>query len=137
MIDSKIKIIKDIPIAYVAKKGFPSAVAGKAFWELEQKISPQGNKFFGVFDEDKNEYRACVAITKENQNVVEDFNQGVISGGSYAYLVLTGSHNDILHKIKPTFDLLAKKYKRDFSRPCVEFYKRHTEVFIMFPIATD
>ena len=134
MTDPQIKVIKDIPIAYVAKKGFPSIVAGKAFFELEQKVPLQGNKFFGIFDENKNEYRACVAITEENKDIIRNFDKSIIPGGSYAYVVLTGNYNDILCRIKPALDLLIEKYKRDLLRSNVEFYKRHTEVYVMLPI---
>ncbi len=128
------KTIEDIPVAYVAKQGHPSAVASKAFWELEQKVSFKGNKFYGVFDENKNEYRACVAINKTNQDALSGLAHGTISGGLYVYTVLKGEYNYIVRQVGPTFTTLTEKYTKDISRPSIEFYTRHTEVIVMLPI---
>lgn len=130
----QVKTIEDIPIAYVAKQGHPAAVAGKAFWELEQKVPLQGNKFYGVFDEGKNEYRACVALNEAHQSSTQGLDRGIIEGGAYAYTTLTGSYHAIVRQIASTFENLAEKYQRDPSRLPVEFYKRHTEVLVMLPI---
>lgn len=130
----QVKTIEDIPVACVAKQGHPAAVAGRAFWELEQKVPLKGNKFYGVFDESKNEYRACVTLSEANQNLTEGLDRGIIRKGDYAYITLTGSYNDIVRQIAPAFKVLAEKYERDLSRLPVEFYRRHTEVVVMLPI---
>ncbi len=130
----QVKTIEDIPVAYVVKQGHPSLVAGRAFWELEQKVPLRGNKFYGVFDERKNEYRACAALNDSNQGVTKGLERGVIPGGSYACATLVGSYHDIVRQIAPTFEVLAEKYRRDPARLPVEFYKRHTEVVVMLPI---
>ncbi len=130
----QLKTIEDIPIAYVAKQGHPAAVAGKAFWELEQKVPLKGNTFYGVFDEIKNEYRACVALNEVNQSATQGLDHGMIKGGTYAYAALTGSYHAIVRQIAPTFESLAEQCQRDPSRLLVEFYKRHTEVLVMLPI---
>ena len=133
----QIKTIEDIPVAYITKKGSRAAVAGRAFWELEQKIPLKGNKFYGVFDESRNEYRACVAFSATNKSLTEGLDRGIIRGGAYACTTLVGDYRDIVRQIGPAFNTLAEKYKRDFSRPCVEFYKRHTEVLAMLPIISE
>ena len=132
----QIKTIEDIPVACVAKKGGPADVAGKAFWELEQKVPLKGNKFYGVYDESENEYRACVALDETNQSSTGGLERGIIRGGVYAYTTLIGDYGNIVRQIGPAFHALAEKYERDFSRPCVEFYKRHTEVLAMLPIVS-
>jgi len=131
---SQIKTIQDIPVAYVAKKGHPSAVAEKAFGDLEQKVPLRGNKFYGVFDRNENEYRACVALTEANQTAVQGFAQSIIHGGAYACTTLVGDYYNILRQIKPAFDALAAQYECDPARSNVEFYKRHTEVVVMLPV---
>lgn len=118
----------------VVKQGHPAAAAGKAFWELEQKVPLKGNKFYGVFDESKKEYRACVALNETNQHLTEGLTRGVIRGGNYACTTITGGYNDIVRQISPAFEALAGKYERDLSRLPVEFYKRHTEVVVMLPV---
>ncbi|MBI2624166.1 GyrI-like domain-containing protein [Candidatus Parcubacteria bacterium] len=130
----QIKTIEDIPIAYVAKQGHPAVVAGRAFWELEQRVPLKGNKFYGVFDERTNEYRACVALSEANQDSAQGLNRGVIQGGAYAYTTIVGDYRDIVRQVGPAFDELARSYRRDPARPCVEFYKRHTEVLVMLPV---
>lgn len=130
----QVKTIEDIPVACVAKQGHPDACAGKAFWELEQKVPLKGNKFYGVFDEGINEYRACVALSETNRHLAGGLSRGIIRGGDYAYTTLTGSYNDIVRQIAPAFEALQEKYQRDPSRLPVEFYKRHTEVLVMLPI---
>lgn len=134
MITSYIKIIEDIPVAYIAKNGNPKDVAEKAFWELEQKVPLKGNKFYGVFDDKLNEYRACVAINEVNQKDIKGLNQGIIQGGTYAYSTLVGEYFENLRQIAPTLDNLMKNYQKDPTRPCVEFYKRQTEIIVMLPI---
>jgi DNA gyrase inhibitor GyrI len=130
----QIKKIEAIPVAYIGKSGHPASVAGQAFMELEQTVPLQGNHFYGIYDESANEYRACVAINDSNRQIVQELSQGIIQGGSYAYTTLTGDYNMIVREIGPTFDALAAQYTRDTTRPCVEFYKRHTEVLVMLPI---
>lgn len=130
----QVKTIENIPVACVAKQGHPAAVAGKAFWALEQKVPLKGNKFYGVFDESKNEYRACVALNETNQHLVESLSREIIRGGDYAYTTLTGNYNDIVRQIAPAFKALQEKYQRDPSRLPVEFYKRHTGVLVMLPV---
>ncbi|HEY4484567.1 MAG TPA: GyrI-like domain-containing protein [Candidatus Paceibacterota bacterium] len=131
------KTIEDIPVAYVAKNGQPASVAGKAFWELEQKVPLKGNRFYGVYDENVNEYKACVAISDTNREAVQDLSHGIIQGGLYAHTTLMGSYSNIVRQIPSTFKSLVSEYTRDKTRPCVEFYKRHTEVILMFPITHD
>lgn len=133
----QVKTIEDIPVAYVAKRGQPAGVAGKAFWELEQRVPLKGNKFYGVFDDSKNEYWACVALNETNQAVTQGMDHGIVRGGAYAYTVIEGNYWDIVRQIGPAFDELARSYQRDPARPYVEFYKRHTEVFVMLPIEKE
>ena len=132
----QVKTIEDIPVAFVAKQGHPAAVAGKAFWELEQKIPLKGNKFYGVYNEGKNEYRACAALNETNKHLTEGLSRGIILGGDYAYTTMAGSYNDIVRQIAPAFEALAEKYERDPARLPVEFYRRHTEVVVMLPIVS-
>ena len=129
-----VKTIENMTIAYVAKTGNPATVAGKAFWELERKVPLKGNKFYGIYNESKNEYWACVAINQENQDAIKDLAHGEIAGGVYACATLSGNYNSLLREIAPTFNALIKEYTRDTTRLPVEFYKRHTEIIVMLPI---
>jgi len=137
MSNFQVKTVDEVPVAFVAKVGNPAFVSAKAFWELENKVPLKGNKFYGVYDESKNEYKACVAITQENQEAVKDLAKGTIAGGIYACTTLIGEYNSLLREIAPAFNALIREYNRDTTRPSVEFYKRHTEIIAMLPIVEE
>ncbi len=130
--------LEDIPVAFVKVEGGPTHAA-KAFAELEARMgSFRGKRFYGVFDVNTGEYRACVRLDENNPDSM-GLDSGTIPGRKYARTKIvdwTGKE----HTIGPTFDELVKNciesgHEIDITRPSIEFYRSQQELFLLVPIS--
>jgi len=129
--------IEDIPVMFVRERGEPSRSAPRAFARLESTLpSLQGRKFYGVFDLDAGEYRACVALSEGDEPETVGCTRGVIPGGTYLRARLRGEPQDTTSRISETFAGMAAAESPDPSRLAIEFYRRRDQVDLLFPVLT-
>ncbi len=103
--------------------------------ELESAVGPlRGRKFFGVFDEVKHEYRACVAKADGDDPETLGLEEGTLAGGRYARRRLRGEPPAIYARIAPNFQQLAQRPDRDDSRLGIEFYRAHDVIDLLLPV---
>ena len=127
---------EDVPVLYVRRRDEMPKAAREAFEELERRVGDlRGRKFYGVFAPREGEYRACVAAGTEGEAQTLGLTEGVIPGGRYLKETLRGEPEQIYARIPGTFDSLsAAAGAIDYSRPSIEFYRRHDEVVLLLPI---
>lgn len=131
---TKVITLEPLDVMYVAEKGNPQFSAGKAFEKLEQVVSLKGRRFYGIWDSNRNEYRAATKIQEGDNPKKLGLETFTITGGKYATAHTEGPYLEIVRKIGPMFASLEKEFTTDKSRLPIEFYKRHTEVHIYLPI---
>jgi hypothetical protein len=124
--------LEPIRVVYTNSFGHPSK--SDAFMRLERIVPLKGNKFYATYNSNTQEYCACAKIDDDKQAQEFGLPIKIIDGGWYATAELEGSFVEIIRKIGPTFDGLAKKFKSDSSRLPIEFYKRHTHIILYLPI---
>ncbi len=110
----------------------------KAFADLESKLPVvngkrvlKGRKFYGAIN--NGEYMACFSFRQEDDTEKMDLEKWEIPRGRYARTVIENWTNN-RSKIGPAFGEMEKMYKRDGSRPLIEFYRSHTELVLMMPV---
>ena len=128
---NSITFIGDIPVVYIiAKDGL--AGAKEAFKKLKTIIGKvSGKKFYGVFDKENNEYRACVKIEGDINNC--NLERGVIPGGKYARKKIK-DWSKSFDRVSISFSKLCEKNKTDLDRPTVEFYRSVRDLIVMVPV---
>lgn len=104
--------------------------------EVEHAVgSLRGRKFYGVFDPDAGEYRACVQWREGDNAAVIGLEDGVLPGGRYARERLEGAPPAVYGLIQPACERLARRPDRDPSRPEIEFYRRHDLIDLLLRVA--
>jgi hypothetical protein len=96
----------------------------------------KGRKFYGYFNPDTNEYRACVARTAEDlPPETIDLKPWIIPKGLYTYEKIE-DWNGKKHLIAPAFERMIKENENviDWSRPILEFYKSMNELRLLVPV---
>lgn len=128
---NSITFIGDIPVMYIiAKDGLIGAK--DAFKKLKNLIGNTGDKkFYGVFDKESNEYRACVKIEDGINSC--NLERGVIPGGKYARRKIKDWSKRV-DRVSASFSKLAEKNKADLDRPTVEFYRSVRDLIVMVPV---
>lgn len=128
-------VFNETNVMYFSLQGIGNARL--AFDHLESKLSSlHGRKFFGYYDPDTEEYRACVEITPEDPSPEKiGLRKWIIPPGKYVYekiLQWSGKTNSI----GPTIEKLIRENRGivDFSRPILEYYKSLNELRIMVPV---
>ena len=118
-----------VPVLYVRADGGPAG-APEAFERLEATLGgPKGRGFLGWFRD--GEYRACVVRRDgEPAGLLEE---DTVPGGAYA----RARHEGPAHRIHETFGALLTAHAPDRTRPSLEDYRRHDEVWALLPVATD
>jgi hypothetical protein len=127
--------LNDIPMMYIAAEGGPAG-ARDAFNKLEGKLpSLKGRKFYGTFQPETGEYRACVAIESGDDPNRMGLATGVIPGGLYFREKLKNWMSRI-DEIGKTFLAIAERerHRVDKNRPSVEFYRSQDELILLLPI---
>jgi hypothetical protein len=130
--------LEEIPVMGVGElegEGGPGSVAAKVFERLERCLETlRGRKFYGLYYPQTGEYRACVALRKEDDPTALGFIQDVIPRGVYLRTRIRGEPDEIYPQIPSTFAELAAKTTPDPTRPSVEYYRRRTELDLLLPI---
>ena len=117
-----------VPVMFVEAKGGISG-ASAAFENLERRFpSLRGRKFFATVQGE--DYRACVATKPGDDPRALRLRTSVIPGGLYARARLRGGPENI----GPAFEALSAEHPRDASRPVIEFYRRHDDIILFFPV---
>ena len=124
-------------VMYVSTKGATNARA--AFDRLESKLpSLKGRKFYGYFDPETEEYRACAAVIEGDRDPEAlDLAKWIIPKGKYLYEKIY-HWNRKTDLIAPTFQRLIKENSGiiDFSRPLLEYYKSSRELRLLIPVSS-
>ena len=127
--------LDETELMYVSVQGIASARG--AFDKLESKLPGlKGRKFYGYFNPDTDEYRACVARTAEDpQAEMIGLQHWTIPKGMYTYEKIEDWHSK-KHLIAPAFERMIKENSGviDWSRPILEFYKSMNELRLLVPV---
>ncbi len=123
--------LQPIEVMYVREYEEP---IGEAFEELEAVVGLKGRRFYGLFDEAKGRYWACVQRKEQDDPAALGLETRTLEGGLYAIERLRGSYESLVPRIAPTFDAMAERHKADPCRPSVEYYRRHNEFVLYLPI---
>jgi hypothetical protein len=122
----------ETPVLFVRAVG---GVGGaRAAWDrLEATVgSLRGRQFFGAFDPGSSEYRACVQIVEEEDDL--GLERGVLPGGSYLRARIRGAPPELYERIPTTFAVLAARADPDGTRPSLEYYRRYDEIDLLLPV---
>lgn len=107
----------------------------RVWTELEGLVPLRGRKFYGVFDADGHEYRACVESREGDDAEALGLETGSLPGGRYARVRLEGEPPAVYALIGPTFEKLAQRSDHDRTRPGIEFYRRRDVIELLLPVA--
>jgi DNA gyrase inhibitor GyrI len=108
----------------------------RAWAELEDLVgSLRSRKFYGVFDEQADEYRACVQLREDEDPEALGLSTDTLPGGRYARVRLEGEPPAVYALIAPTFEKLAQRRDYDPTRPAIEFYRRRDVIELLLPVA--
>jgi predicted transcriptional regulator YdeE len=108
----------------------------RSAWERLEEIVPlRGRKFFGAVDKSASDYFACVEVHDDEDPAELGLEPGTLPGGRYLRERLRSEPPELYDRIAPAFQALAATTQRDESRPEIEFYRRHDEVDVLFPVA--
>lgn len=89
-----------------------------------------------MFDPRSGEYRACVALRDGDDPEATGCLRGIIRGGAYLRARLRGELAETTGRIAETFGAMAAAATPDPSRLAVEFYRRHNEIELLFPVTS-
>jgi hypothetical protein len=110
---------------------------GPAFQRLEELVGTRGRKFFGAFYPQEKEYRACVQLQADDDPSALALETGTLPGGRYLRERLRGEPPALYERIGPTFEEMLKQATSDETRPGIEFYRRHDEIDLLLPVASE
>jgi hypothetical protein len=110
---------------------------GPAWQRLEELVGTRGRKFFGAFYPREKEYRVCVQLKEGDEPDAFGLESGTLPGGRYLRQRLRGEPPEVYERIKPTFDELVRASSPDEARPSIEFYRRHDEIDLLLPLASE
>jgi hypothetical protein len=133
----KVTIIEqpDIELIVCRASEFPAGI--KDSWQrLESKLaSLKGRRFYGLtfFEGGRLVYYAGLQPVNDEEVASLGFPTMRLKGGKYARVKLQdwNNHTD---EIGPIFDGLMEEYEKDPGGPTVEFYRSHSELYLMIPI---
>ena len=127
--------LRDIAVMYAAGppgKPIPEQ-APAAFRRLEACLpSLKGRHFYGVVLGD--EYRACVALAREDDDASLPHPTWTIPGGRYVRRRIRDWEQHVA-EIGPALGALCRRADFDRSRPCIEYYRSRRELLILAPVA--
>jgi DNA gyrase inhibitor GyrI len=125
---------EDVRVMFMRTTDEQEAIS-RTWAELEAAVgSLRGRRFYGVFDPETSEYRACVQWREGDDAVALGLEDGSLPGGRYARERLEGQPPAVYRLIQPTFQRLAQRSDRDPSRPEIEFYRRHDVIDLLLPV---
>lgn len=107
----------------------------RAWNDLEAAVgSLHGRRFFGVFDEVRHEYRACVELRAGDDPDALGLETGSLAGGRYARRRLRGEPPAVYAQIAPAFEQLARRPDRDDTRLGIEHYRSRDVIDLLLPV---
>ena len=128
----------DIELVVCRANEFPAGI--KDAWErLESKLaSLKGRKFYGLtyFEDGQLVYYAGLQPKNNEEIQALGFPTMRLKGGKYVRVKLM-DWNSQADEIGPIFDELMETYRKDPSGPTIEFYRSHTELHLMIPLAEN
>jgi hypothetical protein len=128
-------VLDETELMYVSVQGVSNARG--AFDKLESKLPGlKGRKFYGYFNPDTDEYRACVARKAEDSRPETiGLRQWTIPKGLYTYERIEdwNSKKDL---IAATFERMIRENDDviDWARPILEFYKSMNGLRLLVPV---
>lgn len=125
--------LKDTPVMCVVADGGMSGIR-KAWDRLEEPFDTfVGRRFYGVRWGD--EYRACVALSEEDDPEALDLEHWVIPGGLYVSCRIDEWPRHT-HQIPRRFAALEKTATVDRDRPAIEYYRTERELILYVPVVS-
>lgn len=107
----------------------------RAWAALEDLVGLKGRKFYGMFDEQADQYLVATEVRPDDPPDGFGLASGELAGGAYLRLNLHGEPPEVHAGIGPGFDRLHAAAKADPKRPQVEFYRRRNEIELWLPIS--
>lgn len=128
-------ILPETILMYCSVKGVANAKT--AFVKLESALPTlRGRRFYGYYDPDTEEYRACVEmISADPDPATHGFEKWTVPAGPYVYEKImdwqskTSTIASVVQKL-----IEDNKPKIDWSRPILEHYRALNELRIMLPV---
>ncbi len=125
---------QDVVARYVEVRDTADEIPA-SFPILEQSVgSLRGRHFLAAFDPEAGWYRACVEAVEHCSEAERALPRMTVPGGDYLRLRLRGEPPSLYEAILPAALRLDAMEERDASRPCLELYRRETEVDVLMPV---
>jgi hypothetical protein len=102
--------------------------------EFEELVGLRGRKFYGVVDQDTDEYLLATAVRDSDPADRWGLEVGELAGGAYLRAVLLGEPPDVYTKIGPTMAHLHTLAEADPARHDVEYYRRSDVIELWMPV---
>lgn len=127
-----VKVVSLQPSEVMFVRAASPKTSATAFNKLESKLPPlKSRRFYGLVYE--NEYRACVNLLPGDTPEALGFETMELPSGEYAQAkILNWTQN--LDKIGLSFEQMKREFKKDMSRPSIEFYRSQNELGLLMPI---
>ena len=128
----------DTPVVFLRAAADEQAGIEAVWQRLESVVgSLRGRHFLATFDPATAEYRACVEVREGDDSDALGLERDVVPGGTYLRARLRGEPPGLYRRIRPTFEELVRAAEPDRSRPSLELYRRHDQVDLLLPIASE
>jgi hypothetical protein len=125
-----------VDVMFIRTRDDPADM-GPAWGRLEELVGTRGRKFFGAFYPSTKEYRVCVQMKEDDDASALGLETATLPGGRYLRERLRGEPPALYDRIGPTFEDLVKHATSDQTRPSIEFYRRHDEIDLLLPVASE
>ena len=126
----------ETPVMFRRAQDEPDAIR-RAWADLEATVgSLCGRKFFGTFDPETGEYRACAQLRDDDDPDSLGLEVGTLLGGRYLRERLQGEPPEIYERIGPAFDELVEQGACDETSPSIEFYRSRDVIDLLLPVKT-
>lgn len=126
--------LADLPIMYLDVAFDVDAIA--AGWpEFESRFpTRRGRRMVAVVFPERQIYRLATPMRDEDDPDLVGLRMGVLPGGPYLELTLSGDARSVHGGIGPAFEELRGLGRYDPTRPCVEVYRSPCEVGCQLPV---
>jgi hypothetical protein len=130
----KALVREDAPIMYLDVAFEVEAI--QAGWpELESRFnSLRGRRMLAVVLPEQKIYRLATPMRDEDDPDALELGMGVLPGGPYLQLSLSGDARSVHRDIGPAFEELRGLGEHDRGRPYVEVYRSPREVDCLLPV---
>jgi hypothetical protein len=125
---------EDVQVMFMRASDDTPAAIQRAWAEFEAAVGLKDRKFFGAFDGQTREYRACAQLKADDDPEAFGFELGTLPGGLYLRARLQGEPPAVYEKIPPTVRELVRRAAVDASRPTIEFYRSRDVIDLLVPV---